>query len=161
MDTLKHEILPQRSHGVYLSARRFKFSVTGVDASSRQDKRSAGPQPPFLKKKLEPLALEPCAWDFMSHAELGLTRSDSGFICLLGDSRGYYKRELMLPFFLLNSRPARPFPPVPILPGARVREGQALRDPASRARRVADKDGLRTQLATAPRYLTFHIVLAN
>lgn len=27
--------------------------------------------------------------------------------------------------------------------------------------RVADKDGLRTQLATAPRYLTFHIVLAN
>ena len=26
---------------------------------------------------------------------------------------------------------------------------------------VADKDGLRTQLATAPRYLTFHIVLAN
>ena len=63
--------------------------------------------------------------------------------------------------YILNSRPARPFPPVPILPGARVREGRALRDPASRARRVADKDGLRTQLATAPRYLPFHIVLAN
>ena len=64
--------------------------------------------------------------------------------------------------FLLNSRPR---PPVPARPdparGARVREGRALRDPASRARRVADKDGLRTQLATAPRYLPFHIVLAN
>ena len=45
--------------------------------------------------------------------------------------------------------------------GARVREGRALRDPASRARRVADKNRLRIQLATAPRCLTFHIVLAN
>ena len=67
---------------------------------------------------------------------------------------------MLLLLYLLNNRPARPFPPVPILPGARVREGRALRDPASRARRVADKDRLRIQLATAPRCLTFHIALA-
>ena len=64
--------------------------------------------------------------------------------------------------FLLNSRPR---PPVPARPdparGARVREGRALRDPASRTRRVADKNRLRIQLATAPRCLTFYIALAN